>query len=931
MAKLISRPCDFAASAAAATQTTYRPFGGTSANVLAYEPDLYLHAGTLYSLVSNGARQFTAANSEYLSIADNADLSGGDVDFFVSCWVYFDDVSASRVLINKGDTGATGDFSYKLWYRLGSTDFRWTISDGVVTEVDLDAGVTPSSDTWYHVFAWHDNTNNQLAITVNGSTPATITAGTVQDDSGALRLGGISGAFMDGRICNAIIGKPPTSIAALWPSIHSALYNNGNKPDLNDLTGNFTTWGVKGAWPLDERSGNATDISGNSYTLSDNNSVTEALGPPAANAVNLAANNDLPSIAVDSSGNGNHGTISGTTAVASQWLFDADTSGWVRTGNDSDDTVALDAAFYSTSDPGAAASGAAWIKTTESGTGTDVIKQNTAGGGRFNFFFESGTFKYWKAGATIHSATTTVNDGDWHHVAFTKGTDRVVRIYVDGVVETGTGVDNNAFDDVATEFGVRLDGGSLYGACVENAEWTAAEVLALKNGTVPSGATYLPLTDGPNLPGTITPASGESADASYSSDVPAALSGINDYVWEGDGRYVKFGSGIIPTSGDFTFIARVNLPASTSILADYVVVEQAAASFLLYSTTDNGTANGQIRLYVGIEVAVGSDIRDGNDHSIAVVKSGTIYTVYLDGVEDTSGTTANVPASGAGYIGTDNGSANWAGGTISDVRVYNSAISESAIAAIHSNPANATYLTGGSTPPLLHCLYGASVAPGMTITDGDGVDRWNDLGGSNYDFTQTSVSLRPTYDADGVGGKPALNFNGSSQYMEAIAGAVLSGSAGTVIAVVKRAATGAAHTFFSSSDTALATKYVDAAVNASDQLDISQDSAGTATSVNGSTSISTTDTILTISSSGTAYRLWVAGGDETESGTNNGDWFADTADRDNTAIGALVRNSVSQYLNGHIATILVWETELSDSDRQAVERLLSAEYGITLS
>jgi len=50
------------------------------------------------------AGQFTNANSEYLSITDNASLSTGDIDFSAQAWVYFDSFGTQRGIINKGAT-----------------------------------------------------------------------------------------------------------------------------------------------------------------------------------------------------------------------------------------------------------------------------------------------------------------------------------------------------------------------------------------------------------------------------------------------------------------------------------------------------------------------------------------------------------------------------------------------------------------------------------------------------------------------------------------------------------------------------------------------------------------------------------------------------------------------------------------------------------
>jgi ABC-type glycerol-3-phosphate transport system substrate-binding protein len=41
-------------------------------------------------------------------------------------------------------------------------------------------------------------------------------------------------------------------------------------------------------------------------------------------------------------------------------------------------------------------------------------------------------------------------------------------------------------------------------------------------------------------------------------------------------------------------------------------------------------------------------------------------------------------------------------------------------------------------------------------------------------------------------------------------------------------------------------------------------------------------------------------------GSDTGDWFADTSNRDNIAIGAFVVSSVGAYLNGDIDYVIVY-------------------------
>src|SRR3990167_5194084 len=51
--------------------------------------------------MAGGAGQFTAVNSEYLSIADNASVSTGDIDFFWAGWVYLDTKASIQGIASK--------------------------------------------------------------------------------------------------------------------------------------------------------------------------------------------------------------------------------------------------------------------------------------------------------------------------------------------------------------------------------------------------------------------------------------------------------------------------------------------------------------------------------------------------------------------------------------------------------------------------------------------------------------------------------------------------------------------------------------------------------------------------------------------------------------------------------------------------------------
>lgn len=172
------------------------------------------------------AGQFTRATSEYLNIADNADLSVGDIDFTFAGWVYFDSVASNRVILSKAVSGA---IEYGIWTEGagGSEYIRFIKGVGAVNVVvDASAPVPPSTGTWYFVVVWHDSVDNEIAIQIdNGTIYTTATDTGVSDGGAAFQIGGYSdiGEHMDGRVDEVGFWKKVLTVAE-----RKRLYNGGD-------------------------------------------------------------------------------------------------------------------------------------------------------------------------------------------------------------------------------------------------------------------------------------------------------------------------------------------------------------------------------------------------------------------------------------------------------------------------------------------------------------------------------------------------------------------------------------------------------------------------------------------------------------------------------------------------------------------------------
>ena len=117
------------------------------------------------------AAQFVRANTEYLSIADNADLRTGNIDYTWAVWVNPDTVAADRSIISKWNSGSNGEYLLRIDTAGGTAAFY--ITNGTT----FTAVTRPSVFTagqWHLVIFYHDSVNDEIGISIDGDTPTTI-------------------------------------------------------------------------------------------------------------------------------------------------------------------------------------------------------------------------------------------------------------------------------------------------------------------------------------------------------------------------------------------------------------------------------------------------------------------------------------------------------------------------------------------------------------------------------------------------------------------------------------------------------------------------------------------------------------------------------------------------------------------------------------
>lgn len=223
-----------------------------------------------------------------------------------------------------------------------------------------------------------------------------------------------------------------------------------------------------------------------------------------------------------------------------------------------------------------------------------------------------------------------------------------------------------------------------------------------------------------------------------------------------------------------------------------------------------------------------------------------------------------------------------------------------------------------------------SAARGVTSAAGV-VTSWQSRVGG-YAFSQTTADYKPTLVADGINGHPAIDFDGTNDRLKHT-GAILSGTTGHIL-VVAKSDTASAQYMFAQSDESTGDKYTFLGRTAT-VLRFGQNDAGTADLLDGSTAIGTTSARLYHAlSDGSTVAMRVDGAMQTiteTSGSNEGDWFGDTSDVDNAAIGAVIGSSTSGYWNGQIAEVLVYDgVVLPDHVYLSLEIYLARKYAIAL-
>jgi hypothetical protein len=220
------------------------------------------------------AAQFVAANSEYLTIADNASLSFGDETFTFTGWIKFDDVLAQHTLLAKYHP-ATSNQEYLCYLEFsGGAKIYFQVSGNGTSDTSInsitDLGISLIASEWYFVVCWHDPVANIIGLSINevSATKAHSAGcfnGVADFNIGAWNNGGTSGKH-SGNIQYVGAWR-----RVLTSTERTELFNVGYGRSYSELTIAHKV-SLISYWDLNELSGTRSDSHGTNH-LADMNTV----------------------------------------------------------------------------------------------------------------------------------------------------------------------------------------------------------------------------------------------------------------------------------------------------------------------------------------------------------------------------------------------------------------------------------------------------------------------------------------------------------------------------------------------------------------------------------------------------------------------------------------------------------------------------------
>jgi hypothetical protein len=180
----------------------------------------------------NGARDFEQTESDYFEIADNTDLSTGDIDFTIALWFKPESTPVINGIACKGTAGGANT-EWSLFSFLTS-NWQFQVYQSTTAYTAINSAVAPSAGNWFFLVAWHDSAANTINLQVNNGKPASTAHSIgVNDGNESFNIGRASATYFgDGLIDEVGFWK-----RVLTSDERTELYNSGSGRDYAYITG----------------------------------------------------------------------------------------------------------------------------------------------------------------------------------------------------------------------------------------------------------------------------------------------------------------------------------------------------------------------------------------------------------------------------------------------------------------------------------------------------------------------------------------------------------------------------------------------------------------------------------------------------------------------------------------------------------------------
>jgi len=363
---------------------------------------------------------------------------------------------------------------------------------------------------------------------------------------------------------------------------------------------------------------------------------------------------------------------------------------------------------------------------------------------------------------------------------------------------------------------------------------------------------------------------------------------VDDYISMGDPANGNLDMG----TDNFTIQAWVKTSASSSL---NTILSKWSAGYQLrinngafQAWINDGTTHGPVYSASGFANSLWHFV------ALTVIRTDSMQ-LYVDGVAngsafDISAYAANSISSTANFeIGRVNGIYPF-NGLIDDVRIYNRALSASEVAQMYNSTKDG-YLGKIKVSTGLVGYWKLDDNNALTSVIDYSGKRNN---GTAYSSTATSTSVLSTSTA--MIGR-AMSFDGVDDYVnQSVSGFRSTDNVGTVCAWIKLNQIGVTQYVISSADEGTADYTIGPIrIDSTNKASIYQLSTGVGDLVLGDTTLTSgTWYHICSQSNGTSYSIFVNSHQEiltVSTGSNTGDWFYDTLNRDNLTIGVLKRSS----------------------------------------